>query len=547
MVGSLAATAAGQSRTAVTSHLVNTGGAATSYSSCRYRGQLNKTDLTCACVSGFTGPDCSQRLCAVGNAWTDYATGDGEAHARWTECSNMGYCDRNTGACECRAGFEGAACQLLACPRGDANGEVCSGNGRCMSMRQAGRNWNGRNLIRPGVTYDNWDADQAQGCVCDEGWSGHDCSQKECPRGDDPLTTYRQWNEKMQIACRADGGSWFFHFKGVTSKPIPFDAGFGTVERILEEMETVADVDVSYSSIASATNGPACGASNENVITIEFLQQFGELPAARVDGTLLTSSSGGKTLDMISNYWLECGPGTQWGGVYLTYDDSLSPKIPHFATATQLKAAIEATPGVNQHNPYGNATVTVTMQRSTICTRAATSWTNFTLRSPYGNLFTFGHINGLKNQDIHQPVNFTVFSYKGTKENALCSNHGICDRATGSCQCSQQLIEGTTQYLFRWSSSDGYGNKGTRGDCGYEHTFNARETMRQCPSTTGSGIACNGRGMCSNATYQCTCFHGFFGPGCEFRSCSNGSAWFDEVSRQVDRQVGRQAGRQAGR
>lgn len=37
--------------------------------------------------------------------------------------------------------------------------------------------------------YRLWDADKNRACACDEGYAGIDCSQYECPRGDDPLTT----------------------------------------------------------------------------------------------------------------------------------------------------------------------------------------------------------------------------------------------------------------------------------------------------------------------------------------------------------------------
>jgi hypothetical protein len=60
--------------------------------------------------------------------------------------------------------------------------------------------------------------------VCDLGYSGYDCSVKECPRGDDPKTE-GQINEKIQIACYADGGYWFISFRGATSRAISYDAG----------------------------------------------------------------------------------------------------------------------------------------------------------------------------------------------------------------------------------------------------------------------------------------------------------------------------------
>lgn len=33
-----------------------------------------------------------------------------------------------------------------------------------------------------------WSADKFQGCKCDGGWGGNDCSLRQCPRGDDPET-----------------------------------------------------------------------------------------------------------------------------------------------------------------------------------------------------------------------------------------------------------------------------------------------------------------------------------------------------------------------
>jgi hypothetical protein len=50
---------------------------------CNYRGTLNKTSQRCSCMSGYAGPDCSQKLCEVGNAWVDLPTADDTAHGRY--------------------------------------------------------------------------------------------------------------------------------------------------------------------------------------------------------------------------------------------------------------------------------------------------------------------------------------------------------------------------------------------------------------------------------------------------------------------------------
>jgi len=49
---------------------------------------------------------------------------------------------------------------------------------------------------------------------------------------------------------------------------------------------------------------------------------------------------------------------------------------------------------------------------------------------------------------------------KGTKEYMTCSGRGICDNKTGQCTCSTGFV-----------SSDGKGNAGSRGDCGYKSPY----------------------------------------------------------------------------
>lgn len=47
--------------------------------------------------------------------------------------------------------------------------------------------------VRSSFDYRRWDADKHQSCVCDPGFTGPDCSQRLCPRGDDPLTNGARW------------------------------------------------------------------------------------------------------------------------------------------------------------------------------------------------------------------------------------------------------------------------------------------------------------------------------------------------------------------
>jgi len=99
------------------------------------------------------------------------------AHA-YSECSNKGICDRDSGTCDCFAGYEGSACQRASCPM-SSNG-VCSGHGTCKTISELASDDNSN-------VYKLWDEDKTMGCDCDAGYTGPDCSARVCKYGADPL------------------------------------------------------------------------------------------------------------------------------------------------------------------------------------------------------------------------------------------------------------------------------------------------------------------------------------------------------------------------
>lgn len=144
-----------------------------SHGYCRQNGQ-------CLCFAGFTGYDCSQRMCPADVSWDTY---NGVVHSS-AECSNRGVCDRKAGVCKCYDGFEGSACQRTACPN------ACSGHGRCRLLGD---------LPKPQASgYSSWEMSHLQQCVCDGGYTGIDCSQRICPFGDDPETTCNMQQRQVQ-------------------------------------------------------------------------------------------------------------------------------------------------------------------------------------------------------------------------------------------------------------------------------------------------------------------------------------------------------------
>jgi hypothetical protein len=179
--------------------------AASCPNSCSGHGTCDSLDR-CTCYTGkdgntlYTGADCSQMNCNQDFAWADVtrAVGQPRTHANvggnsrsnvasptWhstlahasAPCSNQGECDSKSGECKCFDNYEGKACTRTVCPND------CSGHGICISEREFAE--------EASMTYNTpWDNDKMQGCLCDQGYRGPDCSMVECPTGPDPMKGY---------------------------------------------------------------------------------------------------------------------------------------------------------------------------------------------------------------------------------------------------------------------------------------------------------------------------------------------------------------------
>ena len=154
---------------------------------CSGHGTCGKGEM-CTCEDGFTGLDCGGRLCAYGVSW---AIGDegagivpggrglGGQHP-YTECSSAGDCDRASGTCTCESGFTGKGCRKRTCPND------CSGHGKCLDNYEFRANFTALNGAQFNSQFRDFLATRQ--CVCEAHWQGQDCSERMCPRGDDPVT-----------------------------------------------------------------------------------------------------------------------------------------------------------------------------------------------------------------------------------------------------------------------------------------------------------------------------------------------------------------------
>lgn len=268
-------------------------------------------NFRCICDNGWYG-NCNMSYCPTGPAWFDQPSATDKAHAH-APCSNAGICDAATGTCLCRDGFEGAACERLACPSAP-DGTPCSGHGACLTMRQVGLLAEYDGVATPyeygsvfAANSTAWDADQVQHCVCrSQGywngtlqnlsdWTGYDCSKRTCPTGDVPeldttLNGTRKQFETQQLTCFATHGNFTLTFRQATTEPIPATASLPALVSALRRLDTIGSIVVVPSSNTGPTSAwRVCNQTGASA-NITFTSELGDLPMLTAD---LSNLNGG--------------------------------------------------------------------------------------------------------------------------------------------------------------------------------------------------------------------------------------------------------------
>jgi len=213
------------------------------------------------------------------------------------ECSDMGTCDRSSGRCNCMPGFTGAACNRLACP----GSPECSGHGNCYTMSELAE-YATINGELAGFTYGmipnnplTWDAEHIQGCVCNEGYHGYDCSLKTCLSGDNP-DSIGQLDEIQTISCKApDQASNLesnvkqssavkltIEYKNEVTPALYQYATVTEVKAALESLNGIREVKVTATSNTTLCDNTADGST----FHVKFLTEHGDLPLLRLKSVL---------------------------------------------------------------------------------------------------------------------------------------------------------------------------------------------------------------------------------------------------------------------
>ncbi|KAF1313460.1 hypothetical protein FI667_g17321, partial [Globisporangium splendens] len=133
----------------------------------------------------------------------------------------------------------------------------------------------------------------------------------------------------------------------------------------------------------------------------------------------------------------------------LKFRDAVTPQLLFSVSASTLQSALSALTTIGD--------VTVTYSNGAVaCTAPGTNTIRVEFLSDLGDLPPLRWIiDGALVMTINEDG--AGGSRRGTKENAVCSNRGVCNPVSGTCRCA-----------FGFTSSDGNGKEGDRGDCGYK-------------------------------------------------------------------------------
>jgi hypothetical protein len=251
-------------------------------------------------------------------------------------------------------------------------------------------------VTHEGVTtntlYRLWDSDMAQTCVCDAGYSGPDCSRRECPRGDDPLT--HRFSD-----CPVDSTN---------------TAGYTAATPCLDEIQTIT---------LDATGNAG------DWFHLLFRDWTGKI--WRTDNFYVHAGAGAPTCDSVVDLPVYFSTGSA--------DTSVNNAV---------KQALTGIP----NDVIGDVTVSATYNAGTFVYTVTVTFTKnpgnvYELEAVNSADMQTNLPRCMASDGARDFTAVTVAQARaGNKETATCSNRGVCDYDSGLCKCFKGYYGGDCSF-----------------------------------------------------------------------------------------------------
>lgn len=239
-----------------------------------------------------------------------------------------------------------------------------------------------------------------QGCRCDGGFTGKDCSQRICPKGDDPLTFF----------ASPLGQNWVVTFRYLEAAQFQGNAADAASHT------TTLNFHLEIDDLWGTTH-------RSRPISVLIHRMAGSFTPLNPDENSLLRDV---LLDMACIQELESAPTFLAANVpaalgaptFTDYTLTFQPKFPRRFSAVRARFANECNvPGCF---PLLSANKFQVIDTATISTDY-----------PGGGLFTYTDLT----QRLLPKLTITRTDANDLVETAECSNRGTCDLSTGLCQC----------------------------------------------------------------------------------------------------------------
>lgn len=303
------------------------------------------------------------------------------------------------------------------------------------------------------TTYGLWDKDVMRGCKCDSGYSGHDCSVRDCPHGPDPrLATTSQEVVTLVCTCPSGGcsGKFILRYMGLSTNTVlsPTSTAAQLTTALMSAQglrHAASNSPYTVSPItAVGSNGNSadtlCGAGATKITTIRFTLQRGDVPPVGFYANGLTGGSiYFQTTQTLS---CDCTSGTTTcnGSFRVGFAKQVSTPIDCKASASNIATALSSMLTVSSALVSGISILGG--GSSPVCVNNSVTSTQIIMNANYGNvppLDLYSSIvttSGSFLSTYNTSAVLSISTNNGNSANIkLCNGVGACDFKTGICTC----------------------------------------------------------------------------------------------------------------